>query len=31
MESLIRAIYSFSFSLFGITINSDDLSGTIWS
>lgn len=31
MESLVRAIYSFSFSLFGITINSDDLSGTIWS
>lgn len=31
MESLIRAIYSFSFKLFGITISSTDITGTIWS
>lgn len=31
MEALIRAIYSFSFKLFGITISSTDITGTIWS
>ena len=31
MEALIRAIYSFSFKLFGITISSTNITGTIWS
>ena len=31
MEALIKAIYSFSFKLFGITISSTDITGTIWS
>lgn len=31
IESLIKAIYSFSFSLFGITYSSSDITGTIIS
>lgn len=31
MEALIRAIYSFSFKLFGITISSTNITGTVWS
>ena len=31
MDALIRAIYSFSFKLFGITISSTNITGTIWS
>ena len=31
MEALIRAIYSFSFKLFGITISSTNITGTSWS